>query len=133
MFKRAQWRQLRARFPSKRYNIDEYSHILEPLTSICGICDKKKNFDTNWLNLYKALKKLNNYDPNIQPEHNDINFCVNLLLHNLSTITDQPHLFNNEIDISEWDYVVKFWGVVTERLFHGTGLRLKWGVTCLMR
>lgn len=35
------------------------------------------------------------------------------------------------INASEWDYVVGFWGIVTGRLFHESGLRLKWGDTHL--
>ncbi|KAL0138629.1 hypothetical protein V8B55DRAFT_1564823 [Mucor lusitanicus] len=56
-------------------------------------------------------------------------------------ITHQDHLFLEDIDNSEWDFVVKFWvvkfwvvkfwGVITEELFHGSGLRLKWGDTHL--
>ncbi|CEP11105.1 hypothetical protein [Parasitella parasitica] len=42
-----------------------------------------------------------------------------------------PHLFDDEVESSEWDFVVKVWGVVTERLFHGTNLHLKWGDTHL--
>ncbi|EIE87918.1 hypothetical protein RO3G_12629 [Rhizopus delemar RA 99-880] len=64
-------------------------------------------------------------------EHSDYNFCIHLLLQIKSIIKNQPHLFDDEIDSSEWDFVVKFWGVVTERLFHGTDLRLKWDDTHL--
>jgi hypothetical protein len=46
-------------------------------------------------------------------------------------IKDQPHLFVGNVDVSEWDYVVKFWGVVTEQLFCKTNLRLKRGDTHL--
>ncbi|RCI03069.1 hypothetical protein CU098_011517 [Rhizopus stolonifer] len=49
----------------------------------------------------------------------------------MSIIKHQPHLFLEEVDTSEWDYVVGFWGIVTGRLFHGSGLRLKWGDTHL--
>lgn len=51
------------------------------------------------------------------------------VLHILTTIKNQPHLFNDHIDVSEWDYVVKFWDPVTERLFYNTELRSKWGDT----
>jgi hypothetical protein len=127
LFERLQWKQLRARYAPKKYNVDEYRHILEPLSPIANVYNKKSSFDKNWVNLYKALKKLDNeYDSNIEPDHNDTSFCIQLLLYVLSTIKHQPHLFDDEIDSFEWDFVVKFWGLVTERLFYGTGLRLKW-------
>ncbi|KAG2230781.1 hypothetical protein INT48_006803 [Thamnidium elegans] len=47
----------------------------------------------------------------------------------LSIIRYNPDLFVTEIDSSEWDFVVKFWGLITERLFRDSELRLKWGDT----
>ncbi|KAI8988751.1 hypothetical protein BDB01DRAFT_888721 [Pilobolus umbonatus] len=103
-FERLQWKQLRTRYPPKKYNIDAYTHLLEPLSSIRGTYDRKKSFDTKWLNLYMEFKRLNsNYDPNIQAEH-----CIHLLLQIMSIIKNQPHLFDDEIDSSEW-FVVMFW------------------------
>ncbi|KAI9275280.1 hypothetical protein EDC94DRAFT_638353 [Helicostylum pulchrum] len=103
-----------------------------PLNIISSIYDDKSSFDINWIKLYREMKQLSNEcDPNIQPEHNDTGFCIDLLLHILSTVKNQPHLFNDGIGVSEWDYIVKFWGMVTERLFHHTNLRLKWGDTHL--
>ncbi|CEP13594.1 hypothetical protein [Parasitella parasitica] len=49
----------------------------------------------------------------------------------MSIIKHQPHLSLEEVDTSEWNYVVGFWGAVSGRLFHGSGLRLKWGDTHL--
>ncbi|KAG1131418.1 hypothetical protein G6F61_006652 [Rhizopus arrhizus] len=40
-------------------------------------------------------------------------------------------MFNENIDISESDFLIKFWGPVLERLFIGTILRLKWDDTLL--
>lgn len=81
------------------------------------------------------------YDPEIDSSHTDTSFCVFFLLHILNIIKHQDHLFLEDIDNSEWDFVVKFWvvkfwvvkfwGVITEELFHGSGLRLKWGDTHL--
>lgn len=84
----------------------------------------------NWLNLYKALKQLSaDYDPYSQPQHEDTSFCIHLLLRILAVIRDHPHLHNDKVDNSKWDYIVKFWGPVTERLFSQTKFRLKWGDT----
>jgi hypothetical protein len=125
-------RQLRARYAPKKYNVDDYGHVLEPLSHVANVYNKESSFDNNWINLYKALKKLDyEYDCNIEPDHNDTSFCIQLLLHILTTIKHQPQLFDDESDNSEWDFVVKFWGVVTERLFYDTGLRLEWGDTHL--
>ena len=91
-----------------------------------------KNKNTNWPTLYKELKRLANiYDHDLDASNNDTSFCLDFLLQILSVIKRQPHLFREEIDKSEWDFVVDFWGVVTERLFHGSELRLKWGDTHL--
>ncbi|KAI9357551.1 hypothetical protein BD770DRAFT_472877 [Pilaira anomala] len=38
----------------------------------------------------------------------------------MSIIKHQSHLFLEEVDTSEWDYVVGFWGIVSGRLFHGS-------------
>ncbi|KAG1458793.1 hypothetical protein G6F56_006310 [Rhizopus delemar] len=82
--------------------------------------------------IYKELKRLGNiYDHELDISHNDTSFCVHFLLQIMSIIKHQPHLFLEEVDTSEWDYVVGFWGIVTGRLFHGSGLRLKWGDTHL--
>ncbi|KAL9555501.1 hypothetical protein PS6_002816 [Mucor atramentarius] len=131
-FHRAQWKQLRAHYPLKKYNVGDYTHISEFFSSIRDRYNKKKSFDVNWLNLYKELKRLDaKYDPNIEATHNDLNFCVHLMLQILSIIKYQPSLLEDQVDSSEWDFVVKFWGVVTERLVHATDLRLKWGDTHL--
>ncbi|RCH85007.1 hypothetical protein CU098_006653 [Rhizopus stolonifer] len=50
----------------------------------------------------------------------------------MSIIKNQSHLFDDEVDSPEWDFMVKFWGVITEHLFHGTKLRLKWSDTHLI-
>ncbi|KAG0743931.1 hypothetical protein G6F57_005860 [Rhizopus arrhizus] len=124
---RSQWKQLRVRYPPKKYNVGDYTHLLQPLSSIRGIYDRKKSFDANWLNLYKELKRLNNdYDPNIQAEHSDLNFCIHLLLQIMPIIKNQPHLFNDEVDSSEWDFVVKFWGCGhrTFVLWYGPALKV---------
>jgi hypothetical protein len=79
------------------------------------------------LNAYKQLKVFEGkYDAVIDPGCADISFCVRFLIETLLLIKYQPSLFNDHIDSSEWDYVVKFWGVVTEDLFHNSSLRLKW-------
>jgi hypothetical protein len=39
----------------------------------------------------------NEYDGNIEPDHNDPSFCIQFLLHILSVIKHQPHVFNDEI------------------------------------
>ncbi|CAO0790366.1 unnamed protein product [Mucor circinelloides] len=88
--------------------------------------------ESNWANIYKELKYLDNlYDHELDPAHNDTSFCVYFLLQILSIIKHQQLLFSDEVDNLERDFVVKFWGVVTERLLHGFGLRLKWGYTHL--
>ncbi|KAI9356691.1 hypothetical protein BD770DRAFT_389921 [Pilaira anomala] len=43
LFERSQWKQLRDRYPPKKYNVDYYTHLLKPLSSIRGIYDRKKS------------------------------------------------------------------------------------------
>ncbi|KAG1055814.1 hypothetical protein G6F43_002252 [Rhizopus delemar] len=121
-----------ALFPPKTYPVDSYDYIKELLSSLISYYNKHNSKKTSWTNIYKELKRLDNiYDHELDTIHNNTSFCVHFLLHILSIIKHQPHLFREEIDKSEWDFVVDFWCVVTERLFHGSGLRLKWGDTHL--
>ncbi|KAI8886859.1 hypothetical protein K501DRAFT_292609 [Backusella circina FSU 941] len=55
-------------------------------------------------------------------QHSNLNFCIHLLLQIMSIIKNQPHLLDDEVNSSEWDFVVKFWGVVTERFGGNTHL-----------
>ncbi|KAI8051705.1 hypothetical protein BDF21DRAFT_441288 [Thamnidium elegans] len=61
----------------------------------------------------------------------DISFCIYFILQILLLIKRQPGLFKEDIDCSEWDYIVKFWGVIAKRLFYESNLRLKWSDTQL--
>ncbi|GAA5813406.1 hypothetical protein MFLAVUS_006884 [Mucor flavus] len=132
LFKRNQRKQLDALFPSKTYPVDSYDYIKELLASLNGCYNKNKSKEANWTTIYKELKRLDNiYDHERDISHNDTGFCVHFLLHIMSIIKHQPHLFLEEVDTSEWDYIVGFWGVVSGRLFHGSGLHLKWGDTHL--
>lgn len=70
-------------------------------------------------------------DPKIDISKKDISFCIHVMLQILMTIKHEPALFSDTIDSSEWDYIVKFWGPITQRLFYFSGLRLKWGDTHL--
>ncbi|KAI8967393.1 hypothetical protein BDF20DRAFT_900833 [Mycotypha africana] len=79
----------------------------------------------------KAKELAAQHDPELNVDEAEVSFCNNFILQILKVIKHQPSLFNDTINNSEWDYIVKFWGVVIERLFHFTDLRLKWGDTYL--
>lgn len=99
-----------ARYSPRSYNIDEYRYLLDPLLCTADIYNKKWSFGKNWVDFYKAQKKMDNeYDGNIEPDHNDPSFCIQFLLHILSVIKHQPHVFNDEIKDSGtmlWSYGV---------------------------
>lgn len=77
--------------------------------------------------MYKQARSLEKtYDQEFNPDDNDVSFCIYFMLQVLLLIKHQPHLFDPQIENSEWDFIVKFWGLITERLFYGTQLRLKW-------
>lgn len=91
-----------------------------------------KTFNENWTAIYIQTKKLaEEYDPEINVTKKDISFCIHLILQIIMTIKFEPGLFSDAVDLSEWDYIVKFWGQITQRLFYFSGLRFKWGDTHL--
>ncbi|GAA5816146.1 hypothetical protein MFLAVUS_009672 [Mucor flavus] len=100
LFTSQQWDELRKKYKPKKYNSDEYSHIPSIINPIFMAYNEKKPFQTNWINMYKQVKLLEQeYDPELDPSCGDIFFC--------------------------WDYIVKFWGLIAERLFYNANLRLK--------
>ncbi|KAI9258711.1 hypothetical protein EDC94DRAFT_641369 [Helicostylum pulchrum] len=130
LFDNTQWRTLRSIYKSKRYVYEEYDSIFSILNPVFQCYNEKKPFEINWMTAYKKVKDLEKkYDHVLDASCSDVSFCVFLVFQMLMLMKYQPALFKEEIDCSEWDYVVKFWGVITERLFHDSGLRLKWGDT----
>ncbi|GAA5798842.1 hypothetical protein HPULCUR_004248 [Helicostylum pulchrum] len=109
----------------KKYNVSEYQDLLKPLRTIDDLYNGSRSVDFNWLNIYKELKRLQSlYDQYIRSEYNDQDFIISMLLQTLTVIKEHPYPFIDEIDVSECDLIVKFWGPVTELLFRNTGLRL---------
>ncbi|KAI9255457.1 hypothetical protein EDC94DRAFT_641959 [Helicostylum pulchrum] len=103
----------------KKYNVSEYQDLLKPLRTIDDLYNGSRSVDFNWLNIYKELKRLQSlYDQYIRSEYNDQDFIISMLLQILTVIKEHPYPFIDEIDVSECDLIVKFWGPVTELLFH---------------
>lgn len=127
LFDNTQWKTLRKIYNSKHYVDEEYNSIFFILYPVFQCYNEKKPFETNWITAYKKFKNLEKkYDHVLNASCSDISFCVFFISQTLMLMKYQPALFEKEIDCSEWDYVVKFWGVITERLFHDSDLRLKW-------
>jgi hypothetical protein len=87
-----------------------------------------RSSDENWAVLYKEANKLaleNNSEIDINKK--DISFCVYFILEILLAVKHDTELFSDIFDSSEWDYIVKFWESITQRLFRFSGLHLKWG------
>ncbi|CAO3693081.1 unnamed protein product [Rhizopus stolonifer] len=132
LFNNKQWYQLQKKYKPKKYNTGVYSDIKTLLQPIFASYSQSKSFDQNWKNIYIKAKELAaQHDSELDTDKNDVSFSIYFILQILTIIKHQPSLFSDTVDSSEWDYIVKFWGVITERLFFCTGLRLKWGDTHL--
>ncbi|KAG1445857.1 hypothetical protein G6F55_011784 [Rhizopus delemar] len=132
LFTNQEWLELRKQYRPVGYNTTEYGRIRSILQPVFQAYRQNKTFDNNWVKMYKEAKKLEkHYDPVFSPKHADIAFCIFFVMQVLSIIRYNPGLFDTAIDSSEWDFVVKFWGPITERLFQDSELRLKWGDTNL--
>lgn len=127
LFDNTQWKTLRKIYNSKHYVDEEYNSNFSILNPVFQFYNEKKPFETNWITAYKEFKDLEKkYDHVLDASCSDVSFCVFFISQTLMLMKYQPALFIEEIDCSEWDYVVKFWGVISERLFHDSDLRLKW-------
>ncbi|KAI7889073.1 uncharacterized protein EV154DRAFT_483488 [Mucor mucedo] len=86
----------------------------------------------NWNFMYQQVITLKGqFNAELNDSFRDIDFCLYFYESLLMLQKHHGYLFTEDIDTSEWDMIVKFWGPVMERLFTGTGLRLKWGDTIL--
>lgn len=56
-------------------------------------------------------------------------FFLFLIQHILKLYKKSSYLFEEDIDCSEWDFVIKLWSPLIEELFINTDLRTKWGDT----
>ncbi|KAG0738530.1 hypothetical protein G6F57_000178 [Rhizopus arrhizus] len=86
----------------------------------------------NWTAMFKEILKLQDkYNAELDESFRDIDFCLYFFLSLLFLHKHHEYMFNENIDISESDFLIKFWGPVLKRLFIDTALRLKWGDTLL--
>ncbi|RCH79333.1 hypothetical protein CU098_001063, partial [Rhizopus stolonifer] len=118
--------ELKKQYRPVGYNTTEYGRTRSILQPVFQAYRENKTFDTNWVEMYKEAKKLEkHYDPVFSPKHAGIAFCIFFVIQDLSIIRYNLGLFDTAIDSSEWDFVVKFLGPITERLFRDSELRLK--------
>jgi hypothetical protein len=72
----------------------------------------------------------NKFDVELNDEDEDAEYCLFVFELILKTNKRYKYLFGKngeKEEVSEWDYLLKFWGPVMERLFQLSGnLRLKW-------
>lgn len=81
LFQRDQRKQLNVLFLPKKYPVEAYDYIKELLSSLNNCYNKHKSKDTNWANIYKELKRLDNiYGHKLNTSHNDTSFCIYFLL-----------------------------------------------------
>ncbi|KAI7898204.1 uncharacterized protein BX663DRAFT_533437 [Cokeromyces recurvatus] len=96
------------------------TEILKPIFKAYNLA---KTSDKNGKALYVQAKTLaEQNDPEI-----DVSKTDQIFLFILMAVKHEPDLFSDTANSSEWDYIVKFWGPITQRLFYFSGLRLKWG------
>ncbi|CAO3665571.1 unnamed protein product [Rhizopus stolonifer] len=132
LFNKKQWRQLNRLFPPKPFNTEIYNDIGDTLQPIFNAYDKKKTMKRNWTAMFKEILTLQDkYNAELDESFRDIDFCLYFFRSLLLLYKHHGYMFNENIDISEWDFLIKLWGPVLEKLFIGTGLRLKWGDTLL--
>ncbi|KAG1166505.1 hypothetical protein G6F36_012918 [Rhizopus arrhizus] len=117
LFNNRQWLHLKRTNKPKEYVSTEYAYISEILKPIFKAYNPAKTSDENLKALYVQTKTL--------MEQNDPEIDI------LMAVKHEPGLFSDTVNSSEWDYIVKFWGPITQRLFYFSGLRLKWGDTHL--
>jgi hypothetical protein len=118
---------LRKKFPAKRYQIDEYDTVKEKLTPVMSSYKDFCSFRANWISMYRKIKSLQEqYDTEEDEENENEDFCLFLFETVLKLIKHHHYLFQDGFDKSEWDYTCKLWSPIMERLFTGSGLRLKW-------
>ncbi|KAI7892251.1 uncharacterized protein EV154DRAFT_550831 [Mucor mucedo] len=132
LFNNRQWLHLQRTNRPKKYVSEEYAYISNIIQPIFKAYNPAKTSDQNWTAIYIQAKKLaEQNDPEIDISKKDISFCIHVMLQILMVIKHESGLFSDTVDSSEWDYIVKFWGPITQRLFYFSGLRLKWGDTHL--
>ncbi|KAG2227067.1 hypothetical protein INT45_003797 [Circinella minor] len=132
LFNKKQWYQLNKLFPPKTFDTEIYNDIKDTLQPILNAYDQRKTMKRNWTAIFKEILSLQSkYNGELNEFFRDIDFCLYFFQSLLLLFKNHDYMFNENIDISEWDFLVKFWGPVLEKLFIGTGLRLKWGDTLL--
>jgi uncharacterized protein YjiS (DUF1127 family) len=127
LFTSQQWDELKRKYKPIDYDTNLYAYMRPMLQPIFKAYNKRSTNKTNWLKMYREVKSLERiYDHELNPKNSDISFCVYFMLQVLLLLKHQSGLFDSHIDSSEWDFIVKFWGPITERLFYESQLRLKW-------
>lgn len=109
-----------------------YRGVDEAANSVFDLYNPKQSATRNWNLMYQQVISLKGqYNAELNDSFRDIDFCLYFYESLFMLQKHYEYLFTDDIDNSEWDMIVKFWGPVMERLFTGTGLRLKWDDTIL--
>ncbi|KAI8061286.1 hypothetical protein BDF21DRAFT_455659 [Thamnidium elegans] len=128
----SQWRDLQSLFPTQKYNINQYDNIKSILAPVISSYKAGKSSSFNWLVIFRKIKALQvTYNIEANEEHEEENFCLFFIESVMNLQKYHPYLFEDNVKISEWDYICKLWAPVMERLFICSGLRLTWGETKL--
>lgn len=105
---------------SKKSGNRKYISIKQILDPIFNAYKDKNATDINWTKMYKQAWSLEKktYDQELNLDDNNVSFRIYFLLQVL-LIKHQSHLLDPQTKGSEWDFIVKFWGLMTEILFYG--------------
>jgi hypothetical protein len=117
---------LKKRYKTHKYDTIEYEYIRGILAPIIKEYEDKRTADADWIAMYKQAKQLEyKHNPELDINSDDAYFYIDVVLKVLLSIKHESHLFDPQIRSSEWDFIVKFWVFVTEKLFRYCGLGLK--------
>ncbi|KAI9258810.1 hypothetical protein BDA99DRAFT_514247 [Phascolomyces articulosus] len=132
LFNKTQWHDLTKMYPPRQLDGSSYAALGNILKPIFNAYKDRKPNKNNWISMFKEVVSLQSqYNPELEESLRDVDFCLYFYRSLLHLQKHHKYIFNDDVDKSEWDYIVKFWGPLLERLFVGTGLRLKWGDTVL--
>ncbi|KAI9315774.1 hypothetical protein BX666DRAFT_1860649, partial [Dichotomocladium elegans] len=132
LFDPAQWRDLKRKFPRRKYETSQYDHIKYKLHLLLSCHKVGNSWNKNWYKLYRITKALQKeYDAEENGECEEEDFCLFFIESILKLQKHHAYLFDDNVDKSKWDYICKLWSPIMEKLFAGSSLRLKWGDTKL--
>ncbi|KAG0162963.1 hypothetical protein DFQ30_000964, partial [Apophysomyces sp. BC1015] len=121
-FSASRWKLLLQKYPGH----SAVGHDLDVPNDFEATLDKIEEVSKSG-NIIAALSRAK--DAETGARRRDEKFALYLYIHALELLSDHSYLFDDRIDKSEDDFIVKCWGPVMEHLMAGSSIRCKWGDT----